>query len=332
MPKKHKNLIEKICEIDNLREAYRKTAKGRKKTFGYLEFKEYSEANLLIIREELLTGTYKIGKYKNFTVYEPKPRLISALCFKDRLVQHAICNIVSPIFENALLPQTFACRKDKGTHAGIKYLQSELRKHDYKYFLKTDYSKFFPSVNREILHEMISRKISCQKTLTALTEIIPHEGLGIPIGSLTSQLFANTYGDRVDRFIHFELKHKSWIRYMDDIVILGNDDALLKENFVRIKDFSKQKLCLEISKWQVNSANKGINFLGYRIWKKFKLLRKSSVIKAKRKIARFVTNEDKDGLKKFIGAWSGHTKWANSYNLIKSLENKHVIIIKKNHQ
>lgn len=327
MVKTHKRLIDKITSIENLRAAYEKTSRGKKMSFGYLEFKEYAEANLLLIQEELMDNAYKIGDYREFTIYEPKPRLISALEFKDRLVQHALCNVVAPIFEKTLLPQTFACRKNMGTHAGVKFIQSRLRKTDAKYFLKTDYSKFFPSIDRSILHDRIQRKISCSSTLKILEEIIPPHGKGIPIGSLTSQLFANVYGCIADRFIHFELGERNWDRYMDDIVIIGDDKERLFDNFLRLNDFSMANMKLNIGKWQVSKTSSGINFLGYRIWKSHKLLRKDSVTRAKRKISRYIEAKDDVSLSKFIASWSGHAKWADTNNLFTWLEKKHAITI-----
>lgn len=325
MPKKHRNLIDQIVSLDNLQEAYRKTSKGKKMTFGYLEFKEYDQANLRLIQQELADGAYNIGGYRQFTIYEPKPRLISALDFKDRLVQHALCNVISPIFEKTLMPQTFACRVGMGTHAGVAFVQARMRNLDSKYFLKTDYSKFFPSINRAVLHKMIDRKIDCDKTLRILRETIPTEGKGIPIGSLTSQLFANVYGNAADRFIHFDLKQRHWARYMDDIVILGDDKDELMDSFLRLNDFSMEHLSLRIGKWQVSPTSRGVNFLGYRIWKNHKLLRKDSVLRAKRKIARYIGNQDEESLTKFLASWSGHAKWADTHHLFNWLEQKHGI-------
>lgn len=328
MVKKHRHLIEQIADIDNLRDAYRKTSSGKKMTFGYLEFKEYAEANLLVVQEELRDGGYKIGPYRQFTVYEPKPRLISALEFKDRLVQHALCNVIAPIFERLLMPQTFACRVGMGTHAGVRFVQSRLRHGEFKYFLKTDYSKFFPSIDREVLTGMIERRIGCEKTLTILREIIPPTGKGLPIGSLTSQLFANVYGNAADRFIHFDLGQREWARYMDDIVVLGNDKDQLMDSFLRLNDFSMDKLDLRIGKWQVSPVSRGINFLGYRLWPTHKLLRKDSVTRAKRKISRYVDSGDDESLRKFTASWPGHAKWADSNNLFKWMESKHGISFK----
>lgn len=325
MPKRHYHLIDKIATIENLRDAYCKTSKGKKMTWGYLEFKEYAESNLLLVQEELADGAYTIGKYREFTIYEPKPRLISALDFKDRLVQHALCNVISPIFEKTLMPYTFACRVGLGTHAGVRHVQARMRSSHASHFLKTDFSKFFPSVDREVLHGMIDRRIGCKKTLKILQEIIPKDGAGIPIGSLTSQLFANVYGNPVDRFIHFNLSHKNWARYMDDIVILDKDPARLRGSFQSISEFASENMKLRISKWSVGSLAQGVNFLGYRIWHDHKLLRKDSVIRAKRKISKFVEHNDKESLQKFIASWSGHAQWANTNNLFNWMENKYGI-------
>lgn len=322
--KSHNNLIEKIADLDNLRLAYKKTARAKRKTFGYLEFKEFKEVNLELIRQELLDGTYKIGAYRHFTIYEPKARLVSALEFKDRLIQHALVGIIDPIFEATFLPNTFACRVNKGTHAGVKYIQSELRKEpSHLYYLKTDYSKFFPSVNHNILLELVHKKIACKKTLYLIEEIVKPNEIGIPIGSLTSQLFANVYGTIVDNFIHHDLKHRKWARYMDDIVILDSDMDRLKADFYKIKQFSEQNMSMKISKWHIKPTKSGINFLGYRIWDTHKLLRKNSVIRAKRKIAKYIKYRDNSALDKFLASWRGHAEWANTNNLFNWLERKY---------
>lgn len=323
MPKKHRNLIARIASPENIRQAYEKTARGKKQTYGYLEFKEYAEVNLLAVREELLDSAYKIGPYRQFTVYEPKARLISALEFKDRLVQHAVCNVIAPVFERALLPQTFACRTGLGTHAGVRYIQSKLRSEAPTHFLKTDYSKFFPSIDRAVLHEMISRKIGCEATLQVLRQIVPPSGKGLPIGSLTSQLFANVYAGAADRFIHFDLGHRTWARYMDDIVVLGHDPHELIESFHRLNAFSQAELDLRIGKWHSAPISKGINFLGYRIWPEHKLLRKDSVTRAKRKVAKYIAQGRQEDLNKFVASWQGHVKWADAHNLLTWMESRH---------
>jgi RNA-directed DNA polymerase len=321
--KRHKNLMDQISSHENFMLAYQRTSNGKRSSWGYLEFKEYAQANIKRLREELMDGAYKIGKYKEFTIHEPKPRRISALEFKDRLIQHAVCNVIAPIFDATMLHNTFACRLNKGTHAGVKYIQSELRKPGATHFLKTDYSKFFPSVDRKVLHEVIERKIGCKKTLAVLNEIIPPDGKGIPIGSLTSQLFANVYGGKVDRYIHHELGYRRWARYMDDIVIIDNDIDRLRDDFYKIQEFSKVEMGMGISKWSCSSVSRGINFLGYRIWDTHKLLRKDSVIRAKRKISKYIRKGDDESLIKFLASWYGHARWADTNNLYTWLEKNH---------
>ena len=306
-----------------MRLAYEKTSRGKKTTWGYLEFKEYAEANLKLAQEELRDGGYRLGLYREFMVYEPKPRQISALDFKDRLVQHAVCNVIAPIFDAALLPQTFACRVGLGTHAGVRYVQSKLRSTKAQWCLKTDYAKFFPSIDRKVLHSLIEHKVDCAGTLAILREIIPPSGAGIPIGSLTSQLFANTYGNMADRFIHFNLGHRNWARYMDDIVVLDDDRERLSDSFARLNDFSAEHMKLRIGKWQLAPVSRGVNFLGYRIWPTHKLLRKDSVLRAKRKVANFLRHDDRQGLSRFIASWQGHSQWADAHDLNHWMEQRY---------
>lgn len=172
---------------------------------------------------------------------------------------------------------------------------------------------------------MIARKIDCAGTLDILREIVPPTGKGLPIGSLTSQLFANVYGNAADRFVHFDLEHHTWARYMDDIVILDDDRYRLMDSFLRLNDYSMESLKLRIGKWHIAPTIKGINFLGYRIWDTHKLLRKDSVTRAKRKVANFLRHDDLDGLKRFVASWSGHAQWANTHNLNTWMENRYDI-------
>ena len=320
IPKRYNNLYAQITSKENLKLAFEKAAAGKKKSFSYLEFKEFSNLNLYNLQQQLINHTYRLGPYRQFYVFEPKARLISALDFRDRVVQHALCNIITPIFEKSFLPYNFACRAGLGTHAGVKYVQASLRKHDYKYFLKTDFSKFFPSINRQTLFSLIKRKIKCKETLALIELIAPPDGIGLPIGNLTSQLFANVYGSVCDRYIHDVLKQPNWARYMDDIVVLGNDPEELLNIFNKFKDISYSQLGLKISKWSIAPTTKGINFLGYRIWKNHKLLRKSSVLKAKRKLRRFKKVKDLEGLQRFKASFNGHCILADGHNLRKHLE------------
>lgn len=323
MGKKHRNLISRIISDDNMRDAYKKTATGRRMTDGALSFKEFSEYNLGQLSLDMHSGAYRPGRAHQFYVYEPKARLISAIPFRDRVAQHAIHNVVAPIFEATFLPRSFACRREMGTHAGVKALQADLRrmsKNGPVYFLKTDFSRFFPSIERSTLHGMIAKKISCGGTMRIIQSIVPPDGIGLPIGSLTSQLFANLYASSLDRFLQQQLMEKIWFRYMDDVVILGHDMGHLHRVRREIEVFSAQKLGLRFSKWSVAPASRGINFLGYRIWATHKLLRRDSVTRAKRKIRLYRATGQHDRLEKFIAAWTGHASHADTRNLIRSLQ------------
>lgn len=323
MAKKHRNLIGKICEPVNLMAAYQATARGRRGTDAYLEFKDYDHINLECLAGDMAAGAYRQGPLRNFTVYEPKPRLISALSFRDRVAQHALVNIIGPIFEAGFLPRSFACRAGFGTHRGVKAVQSDMRRMlgggKPLYVLKTDFSKYFPSIDLSILNAMIRRKISCAATLRLIESMVPPDGQGIPIGCLTSQLFANVYGSAVDRFIHHDCEQRHWFRYMDDIVVLGHDHGAL----VRLKDdiawFAKAFLGLRLSKWSVATVGRGINFLGYRIWSDRKLLRRVSVKRARRRLKELAVHGCEGDGERFAAAWAGHARWANSHNLLVSL-------------
>ena len=323
MPKKVKNLMIQIADLDNLRLAYKKTSLNKYATFGYLQFKEFDEVNLRLIQEELLDGSYQIGPYRTFTLYEPKERQISALGFKDRLVQHALCNIIEPVMDATLLPYTFACRRGMGTHACVGHVQSQLRQHTFSHFLKLDFKKYFKSIPCAVAIELYDRKIGCPATMALIINIIPPERTGIPIGSLTSQLTANLIGGVADRFVHFTLQQRHWARYMDDMVILGNAPAELKNVFLQIQEYVQARLKLDISRWHISPTNRGINFVGYRIWNTHKLIRKSSIKNAEKKIKMFVQFQEWEKLDRFLASWLGHIQWADCYNLAEHLYHKY---------
>lgn len=315
MGKRYKNLFQDIVAIDNLWNAYRKASKGNAYSHGRLVFKQNEASNLLLLHQALVNGTYKIGKPICFLVREPKTRLIHAAPFVDRVVQHAINNIIEPIFDKAFVHQSYACRKKKGTHQAAIKTQSLIRKMSPAYVLKTDYRRYFPSIDRAILHKEIRRKISCHKTLSLITCFVPKTGTGLPIGNLLSQLFANVYGHIMDRWLLHKVRIKHFIRYMDDNVIFCFSVEAARLLQAIMSAFANQAMKLSFSRWQIRPTQKGVNFCGYRIFDRYKLLRKDSVIRARRKIKRYT--EEK--LKKFIPSWLGHAKWADTYNLIKHL-------------
>ena len=321
MGKRYKYLLEQISDIDNIRLAYKKAVKGGNRyTVSHLKFKENLEANLYLIQQQLKNEVYKHGEYHTFKVYEPKERVISSLPFKDRVVQHAINNIVEPIFEKGFYRTSCACRKNKGTHVGVKSVQASIRKtikNGPVYYLKMDFSKYFHSINIDILFKEVCRKISDKRVVTLLRGFAGDFKTGIPIGNLLSQLFANIYGHIFDRFVKTKLRMKNYFRYMDDTVIVCNSKSELVAVQRKLALFSKLYMKLRFSKWYINALSKPLNFLGYRITDNYKLIRKDSVIRAKRKIKKHLLQEDLEKLKMFLASWSGHLRSADSWNLVK---------------
>lgn len=317
MGQKYKNLFQQIISDDNLWLAYRKATLGKRSSIGYLKFKQNDIANLSLIKEQLISGTYVPSDPRNFTVYEPKERVISALPFEDRIVQHAICNIIDPIFDKTFLPNSYACRQAKGTHAAVKKVQSLIRHPTNNWILKTDFSKYFASIDRAILYQEINKKISCNPTLELLQKFIPTAGKGLPIGNLTSQLAANIYGNIIDRWLN--QKRITFVRYMDDIVIVGERKDDLMQLHVDMVKFITDTMTLKFSRWSILPKSAGINFCGYRIWEMHKLIRKSSIVRARRKIQRYTINNEITALNRFIYAWLGHLTIANTYNLKQSI-------------
>lgn len=233
-----KNIMTKICTFKNAMAAYMKARKCKRYRPDVRNFEKDREANLIRAVEDLENGTYTPGLYQVFKVFEPKERVIMALPFYDRVIQHMIVKFIEPIFEKRFIFHSFACRKDKGVHEASAILTKWLYKLEILegkkiWAIKADIRHYFQSVNHEILKAEIRRYISDRRLLAILDRIIDHNGIyepgvGIPVGNLTSQLFANVYLNILDQFVKHELGIKYYIRYMDDFVILGEDPEELK--------------------------------------------------------------------------------------------------------
>lgn len=321
MAKKYRNLIEHITADATMMEALRLTSRGKRLTPGRLEFKEFGILNLEELADDMRSGAYEQGAPHEFNIFDPKLRTISALPFRDRVAQHALCQVIGPIFDATLLPRTFACRPGMGTHRAAILLQADLRRLSDApvYVLKTDFSRYFASIDRAVLWRLIEAKISCRATLSILEAMLPRSGIGLPIGSLIAQILANVYAGALDRHLQQELGERFWYRYMDDLVVLGRSSDHLRQLRGAIETFSRDRLGLRFSKWSIQPAQRGVNFVGYRIWATHKLLRRDSVTRARRKIAAYRSAGDLARLEKFLAAWTGHASWADSRNLMRSL-------------
>lgn len=266
------------------------------------------------LRESLALETYEPLPPFHFTIFEPKPRNITALQFKDRIVQHSIYSVIYPIFNKTFLPNSYACRKGFGTHKCANDVQFASKRNRDGWYLKTDFSKYFHSIDRSLLWKAINSKISCIKTKELIEKFVPKNGVGINIGELLSQLFANVIGNFVDMWLKHTAKIKTFFRYMDDIVIFGNS----QEELTILKDELKifcDTIGLKFSKWFIKPVKTGINFVGYIIFPDYKLIRKDSIRRSKRKL-RILAGEDRE---RFLASWLGHIGHANCYNLKQKL-------------
>ena len=326
--KTYKNLFERVCSFENLYSSYLKARRGKNDSSEVLQFTYSLENNLIALQKKLRNGTYRTGKYRNFTIFEPKKREISALPFKDRVVHHAVCSVIEPVFEKTFIFDSYACRKGKGTHAGASRLQSFLRKNTKNCFaLKCDVKRYFPSVDHKTLKKMLKEKIADKKLLALLSQIIDSPGgkKGIPIGNLTSQLFANIYLNKLDSFVKHGLRAKHYIRYMDDFVILHESKKQLQCWKTQIEHFLHSiKLGFSEKKANVFPVRKGIDFLGYKLFAFHRLIRKSTVkrflhrIKAKIKKFKF-RKISFEKLMESFNSWEAYLSHGNSHALKKSI-------------
>jgi len=275
---------------------------------------------------------YQPGPYRNFYVYEPKKRLVSAPPFWDRIVHHALCNVIEPLFEKKMIYDTYACRNNKGSHRAADRTQQCLREATRRwgttYCLKCDIKQYFPNVSHDILKRICRRTIYCSDTLWLLDTIIdsytdPNDSIAkrLPIGALTSQLNANVYMGKIDHLVKEVWKEPYYIRYMDDFIILSNSKEHLWGIKREIEKCLNNEMLLDFNKKTgIFPISQGVDFVGYRIWPTHRLLRKRSIKKFKRKLRVFkkkyvtgeITYEEINGC---VQSWIGHAKHADSYRL-----------------
>ncbi|MFA4889763.1 MAG: reverse transcriptase domain-containing protein [Candidatus Omnitrophota bacterium] len=335
--KRYGNLFEKICGFANLLRAYKQASRCKRYRPYTLGFTYDLEANLLKLQHELLNQAYRHGSYHEFYVYDPKMRKISAAPFRDRVVHHAFCNVIEPIFDRIFIYDSYACRVGKGAHAVVDRLTEFLREREREresnvggdfYAFKCDIRKYFASIDHKILLELIMHKIKGRETLWLINEILRSNNTdcGIPIGNLTSQLFANIYLNKLDHFVKEELRIRHYIRYVDDFVILEDSKKALHNIKKTIRDFltDNLRLALHPKKQIIFPARLGIDFLGYRVWRTHRMLRKDSVRRMRRKLRKFarlysagVINLSK--IRQSLVSWLGHARHADTYNLRRRL-------------
>lgn len=296
MPHPAKNLWEQFISWDNLMLATQGASRNKGCRNEVLVYNSCLEENILDLQARLQNGLWYPGEYRKFSVYEPKLRIVHAPPFRDRVLHHALVQIIGPYFERRFIDHSYACRKEKGTHAASDYLLSMLRSardsFAQVYVLKADISKYFYSIHHHTLFRIISRIIGDSKILEIIRRLIFNCGCvtgehGLPLGALTSQLFANAYLDQLDHFVKENLRAHYYVRYMDDFVLLNDDKRELWRLLSEIRSFLDEKLRLSLNrKTVIFPASHGVDFAGYRHWAEYKLPRKKNVQNAKRRFAK----------------------------------------------
>ncbi len=313
--KRLNNLYEQIYSIENLKLADEKARKGKKEQYGVLAHDKNKDANIESLHEMLKEKTYKTSEYTTFMVHEPKERIVYRLpYFPDRITHHAVMNVLEPMFVKVFTADTYSCIKGKGIHAALRSVKKALLDIEgTKYCLKLDIKKFYPSVNHEILKQLLRRKIKDNNLLWLLDEIID-SAEGLPIGNYLSQYLANFYFTYFDHWIKEQKCVKYYFRYADDLVILSPSKPCLHELLSEIRNYLTENLQLTIKgNYQVFPVDaRSIDFVGYRFFHTHILLRKS----IKQNFARMIARRKN---KKSIASYNGWAKHCSSINLLNKL-------------
>ena len=332
MSKTIRNSFDSKLTYQKLLEAHYRANKGKRKKPEIIIYEMDLETNLIQLIQNIKNGTYRLGKYREFTIKDPKERVIRSLPYRDRIVhQWYVEEFIKPFFVKRFISDSYACINDRGVHMAINKLQKYMRKmkklYGVYYVVKFDIKKFFYSIDRDILFEILSRRISDVKLLefTRVLLIDEVEPVGIPIGNYTSQYFANIYLNELDHYIKEKLKVKYYIRYMDDFIMLVKDKNEAKRLLKCVGIFLNEKLKLKLNgKSRYYPSNKGIDFCGYVIFENYRLLRKRFKKKAKKRIElwKHLKSIGKLNDKKMLLSWNsmlGHSMHANSFRFMSKI-------------
>jgi retron-type reverse transcriptase len=267
------NLWSPIISFANLLAAARTASLGKRATASVARFLERLEPEAVRLQFELATGVWRPSRGHHFTILDPKPRVITVVPFRDQVVQHALIRHLEPVFERRMIFDSYACRRGKGTHAALRRARGFVRRH--RHFLKLDVRSFFASVRHDVVMETLVRVLKDRRVL-ALCECIlsgppeePSDGVGLPLGSLTSQWFANMVLDRLDHHVKEVLRVHAYVRYMDDLVLAADGKAELHDAHASIGAFLRDRLSLALKDevTMLAPVTEGLPFLGWRIFR-----------------------------------------------------------------
>ncbi|MBD2458488.1 RNA-directed DNA polymerase [Nostoc sp. FACHB-87] len=338
--KRYGNLYPQIIKFENILLASRQAQKGKRFRDNVLDFNYHLETELIRLQKQLTDKTYQPGAYRTFHLINPKSRLISAAPYRDRVVHHALCNIIVPIFERTFIADSYANRLSFGTHRALKKFTHFAR--NSRYILQCDIKKYFPTIDHIILKELIRRKIKCSDTLWLIDTLIdnsneqetvidyfPGDDLltpvnrkkGLPIGNLTSQFFANIYLNGFDHFVKEQLKISKYVRYVDDFALFSDERELLADARLAVEEYlTKLRLNIHPVKSQLFETKIGTSFLGFRIFAEKIRVRNSNLHQARRRLKRLQTDYTQgriqlEKVNQSIQSWFAHLGHGDTWHL-----------------
>lgn len=338
--KRHGNLWPQVIAFENLLAAARQAQKGKRFRDNVLSFNYHLEQSLQQLQTELVHQTYVPGPYRTFQVMEPKPRMISAAPYRDRVVHHALCQVIMPIFERTFISDSYANRVGYGTHRALRRFTQFARSH--RYVLQCDIRKYFPTIDHTILRAILRRKLKCPQTLWLIDTLIAasnpqepvydhfpgddllaplHRQRGLPIGNLTSQFFANIYLNGFDHFVKEDLKAHAYLRYVDDFALFSDDRAYLESARQAIEaHLATLRLRIHPIKSQCFETAQGANFLGFRVLPNQIRVRSENLRRGRRRLHRQLAAYHRgeialDTLTHSLTSWLAHLQQGNTWHL-----------------
>lgn len=319
--KTHRRLWDQFISAENFDLAVKNAVRGKKSKSAINRFMKNRQENLAALRDMLERGTFTTSHYREKTVYEPKKRQIYILPFyPDHIVHHALINVLGPIWLKMFVADSYACIPGRGLYSASRRLMDFMRSYDY--VVQCDIRKFYPNMDHKIMMDIIKRKIGDRRILALMENIVWSTGgdKNIPIGNLTSQWLGNVYLNELDHYVKQTLYWRGYIRYCDDFCFFGNDKRQLQDIAHQVENFLLAKLGLTFSKCNLQPTRLGVDYLGYRHFKEFILVRKRTARRVKNRLVNIkIYNDKSERARGQIAAAHGWLKWANTYNYQKSV-------------
>ncbi len=331
----YRDLWKKLCSDENLERAFKNARKHKTLKPYVIEFESNLNNNLSLLRRELLFHFYRPRPLQTFILRDPKTRKISKSHFRDRIIHHALCNVIAPLFEKSFIYDSYANRKSKGTLKAMERFDffSRNSSHNFTrkiFVLKADVRHYFETVDHFILLSILQKRIKDPRLLWLIKVILSNyhtaHGKGMPLGNLTSQFFANVYLNELDQYVKQKLKARHYLRYVDDFIIIHPSRKMLEEYKSKIDFFLSEKLALELhpDKSRIILLSRGVEFLGFQKFLHHKLIKKKNRLTFYRKFDEIYCQYsqkkiDYNPVYDFMEGWMAYAKKANTYKVRKRI-------------